>query len=62
MSNRFPADPDGAARMKLLISASVSSWQPQLASVPVPDERPGQTYWLVPFRYHYTFCPYLVGN
>lgn len=59
---RFPADPEGAARMKLLISAGVSSWQPQLASVSIPDEAPGQTYWLVPFRYHHTFCPYLVGN
>jgi alkanesulfonate monooxygenase len=59
---RFPADPEGAARMKLLLSAAVSSWQPQLASVAIPDEAPGQTYWLVPFRYHHTFCPYLVGN
>jgi alkanesulfonate monooxygenase len=59
---RFPADPEGAARMKLLLSASVSSWQPQLASVPIPDEAEGQVYWLVPFRYHHTFCPYLVGN
>lgn len=59
---RFPADPEGAARMKLLVSASVSSWQPQLASVAVPDQAPGQTYWLVPFRYHHTFCPYLVGD
>lgn len=59
---RFPATPEGAERMKLLLSAAVSSWQPQLASVPIPDEEPGQTYWLVPFRYHHTFCPYLVGN
>ena len=59
---RFPADPEGAARMKLLLSAAVSSWQPQLAAVAIPDEAPGQTYWLVPFRYHHTFCPYLVGN
>lgn len=59
---RFPADPEGAARMKLLLSAAVSSWQPQLASVPIPDEAEGQAYWLVPFRYHHTFCPYLVGS
>lgn len=59
---RFPADPDGAERMKLLLSASVSSWQSQLASVPIPDQAQGQVYWLVPFRYHYTFCPYLVGT
>lgn len=59
---RFPADPEGAERMKLLLSAAVSSWQPQLASVPIPDEAEGQAYWLVPFRYHHTFCPYLVGN
>ena len=59
---RFPADPEGAARMKLLLSAAVSSWQPQLASVPIPDEARGQAYWLVPFRYHHTFCPYLVGS
>ncbi|GAA0246078.1 LLM class flavin-dependent oxidoreductase [Saccharothrix mutabilis subsp. mutabilis] len=59
---RFPATQEGAERMKLLLSAAVSSWQPQLAAVPIPDEAPGQTYWLVPFRYHHTFCPYLVGN
>lgn len=59
---RFPADPEGAQRMKLLLSASTSSWQPQLASVPIPDEAEGQAYWLVPFRYHHTFCPYLVGS
>ncbi|THA34019.1 LLM class flavin-dependent oxidoreductase [Streptomyces sp. A1277] len=59
---RFPADPEGAERMKLLLSAGGSSWQPQLASVPIPDEARGQPYWLVPFRYHHTFCPYLVGS
>jgi len=59
---RFPADPEGAARMKLLLAAGTSSWQPQLAAVPIPDEAEGQAYWLVPFRYHHTFCPYLVGN
>jgi alkanesulfonate monooxygenase len=59
---RFPADPEGAERMKLLVSASVSSWQPQLASVPIADEAEGEPYWLVPFRYHHTFCPYLVGS
>lgn len=59
---RFPADPEGAERMKLLLSASISSWQPQLAAVPIPDEPPGEAYWLVPFRYHHTFCPYLVGS
>lgn len=59
---RFPADPDGAERMKLLLSAGDSSWQPRLAGVPIPDEAEGQPYWLVPFRYHHTFCPYLVGD
>lgn len=59
---RFPADPQGAERMKLLLSAAVSSWQPQLASVPIEDEAEGQVYWLVPFRYHHTFTPYLVGS
>ena len=59
---RFPATEEGAERMNLLLSTAVSSWQPQLASVAIPDEAPGQTYWLVPFRYHHTFCPYLVGS
>jgi alkanesulfonate monooxygenase len=58
---RFPASPEGAERMKLLLSASVSSWQPQLASVPIAEEGQG-AYWLAPFRYHHTFCPYLVGS
>jgi alkanesulfonate monooxygenase len=59
---RFPADPDGAERMKLLLSAAVSSWQPQLAAIPIADDAEGEAYWLVPFRYHHTFCPYLVGS
>ncbi len=59
---RFPADPAGAERMKLLLSSAVSSWQPQLASVPIADEPESGAYWLVPFRYHYTFTPYLVGS
>jgi alkanesulfonate monooxygenase len=59
---RFPADPDGAERMKLVLSNSVSSWQPQLASVPIADEEEGQVYWLVPFRYHHSLTPYLVGS
>jgi alkanesulfonate monooxygenase len=59
---RFPADPEGAERMKLLLSASISSWQPQLASVPIADEGEGGAYWLVPFRYHHSFAPYLVGS
>jgi alkanesulfonate monooxygenase len=59
---RFPASPEGAERMKLLLSASTSSWQPQLASVPIADDGEGGAYWLVPFRYHHSFCPYLVGS
>lgn len=59
---RFPADPEGAARMKLLLSAASSSWQGQLASISIPDEAENEAYWLVPFRYHHTFCPYLVGS
>jgi alkanesulfonate monooxygenase len=48
--------------MKMLLSAAVSSWQPQLAAVPLADDGAGEPYWLVPFRYHHTFCPYLVGS
>ena len=59
---RFPVDPDGAARMKLLLATSESSWQAQLASMPIADEAEGQAYWLVPFRYRHTFAPYLVGS
>lgn len=59
---RFPVDPDGATRMKLLLSTSESSWQAQLASLPIPDETEGQPYWLVPFRYRHTFAPFLVGS
>jgi alkanesulfonate monooxygenase len=59
---RFPADPDGAARMKLLLSMSESDWQSRLASVPMADEAEGEPYWLVPFRYRHTFAPYLVGS
>jgi alkanesulfonate monooxygenase len=59
---RFPVDPDGATRMKLLLSTSESSWQARLAAVPTPDEVEGDPYWLVPFRYRYTFAPFLVGS
>jgi alkanesulfonate monooxygenase len=59
---RFPADPEGAARMKLLLSTSESSWQSQLAAVPIPDDTEGEAYWLVPFRYRHTFAPFLVGS
>jgi alkanesulfonate monooxygenase len=59
---RFPADPERAEKMRLLLSASVSSWQPALASVTIADEAEGEVYWLVPFRYFHTFCPYLVGS
>lgn len=59
---RFPADPERAEKMRLLLSASVSSWQRELASVTIPDDAEGQVYWLVPFRYFHTFCPYLVGS
>jgi alkanesulfonate monooxygenase len=48
--------------MKLLLSTSESSWQAQLASLPIPDETEGQPYWLVPFRYRHTFAPFLVGS
>jgi len=58
---RFPADPDGAERMKLLLPTSVSSWQTQLAALPIDDEDEG-VYWLVPFRHHHTVTPYLVGS
>jgi alkanesulfonate monooxygenase len=47
---RYPIDPERAERTALLLSASVSSWQPALASVAIPDEpEEGTAYWLVPF-------------
>jgi alkanesulfonate monooxygenase len=59
---RYPADPQGAARMKLLLSATESNWQAQLASSPIADDPEGEAYWLVPFRYRHTFAPFLVGS
>lgn len=59
---RFPADPDGATKMKLLLSTSESSWQHRLASVPVTENGEAEAYWLDPFRYRHTFAPYLVGS
>ena len=56
------ASRDGAERMKLLLSASVSSWQPQLAAVPIADQAEGQPYWLVPFQNYKAVCPFLVGS
>lgn len=59
---RFPANPERAEKMRMLLSASVSSWQPALASLTIADDTEGEAYWLVPFRYFHTFCPYLVGS
>ncbi|MEU2172476.1 LLM class flavin-dependent oxidoreductase [Micromonospora chersina] len=59
---RFPANPDGAARMRLLLAATESNWQAQLAASPIDDEPEDDAYWLVPFRYRHTFAPYLVGS
>lgn len=59
---RFPVDADGAAKMQLLLAATESKWQAQLAASSIADEPEDEAYWLVPFRYRHTFAPYLVGS
>jgi alkanesulfonate monooxygenase len=59
---RFPIDQERAEKMQLLLSASISEWQRELASLTIADQTEGDPYWIATFRYSHTFCPYLVGS
>ncbi|MFB9444225.1 LLM class flavin-dependent oxidoreductase [Dactylosporangium vinaceum] len=55
--DRFPGDPLGERRHRVVAKLSDSHWYAELAEV----EASG-VYWLHPFRTYRTFCPYLVGS
>ncbi|MFI5907479.1 LLM class flavin-dependent oxidoreductase [Dactylosporangium sp. NPDC051541] len=54
---RFPGDPMGERRHRVVRGLSDSHWYAALSAV----ESAG-CYWLHPFRTYRTFCPYLVGS
>jgi alkanesulfonate monooxygenase len=55
---RFPGDPMGERRHRVVSRLSDSHWHAELAG----QGETGDTYWLHPFRTYRTFCPYLVGD
>jgi len=56
---RFPLDRRGQLQRELAMKVSDSQWHKQLADT---ETEPRHTYWLGPFHYAKTNCPYLVGN
>jgi alkanesulfonate monooxygenase len=67
-NTRFPTDPRGVAKQRIISRMSESSWQRNLSLVAETAARTGSggvgedTYWLRPFQSYKTFCPYLVGS
>ena len=65
---RFPVDPRGVAKQRIISRMSESSWQRNLSLMAETAARTGSdgmgqdTYWLRPFQSFKTFCPYLVGS
>lgn len=65
---RFPEDPRGVAKQRIISRMSESSWQRSLSLMAETAGRGGSggvgedTYWLRPFQSYKTFCPYLVGS
>lgn len=65
---RFPMDPRGVAKQRIISRMSESSWQRNLSLIAETAARTGtdgvgkDTYWLRPFQSYKTFCPYLVGS
>jgi len=58
---RFPADRRGELQHQLAMKVSDSHWHKQLSGRPV--EGSGRSvYWLGPFQFNKTNCPYLVGT
>lgn len=59
---RFPDTRQGAITHKLAQKTSDSQWHKKLSdqSEQIVDEEP--VYWLGPFNFYHTFCPYLVGD
>ncbi|WP_327000302.1 LLM class flavin-dependent oxidoreductase [Dactylosporangium sp. NBC_01737] len=56
--DRFPGDPLGERRHRIVSRLSDSHWHAELSGRPASDG----IYWLHPFLTYRTFCPYLVGD
>lgn len=63
---RFPTDRRGQLTHQLAMKASDSTWHKQLSEIghKAGEQPPGEQnpYWLVPFQFNKTNCPYLVGS
>jgi alkanesulfonate monooxygenase len=65
---RFPEDPRGVAKQRIISRMSQSSWQRSLSEMAETATHTASagagrdTYWLRPFQSYKTFCPYLVGS
>jgi alkanesulfonate monooxygenase len=60
--SRFPADRKGQLTHELAMKASDSTWHKQLSAMAGSDDPESGVYWLAPFQYSKTNCPYLVGS
>jgi len=57
---RFPEDRKSQLTHQMAMKVSDSFWHKQLSALGEVSET--NPYWLVPFQYYKTFCPYLVGS
>ncbi|WP_433200131.1 LLM class flavin-dependent oxidoreductase [Dactylosporangium sp. CS-047395] len=55
--DRFPGDPMGERRHRIVTRLTDSHWHAQLSAAADVG-----VYWLHPFKTYRTFCPYLVGD
>jgi alkanesulfonate monooxygenase len=59
---RFPGDPMGERRHRIVSRLSDSSWHAELSEHAQRAGDVAGSYWLHPFLTYKTFCPYLVGD
>jgi alkanesulfonate monooxygenase len=59
---RFPEDRGGEVKHQLAMKVSDSHWHRDLSERERGGEETDSPYWLGPFNYGQTFCPYLVGT
>jgi alkanesulfonate monooxygenase len=59
---RFPGDPLGERRHRVVSRLSDSHWHAELSEQAGRDGDAAGPYWLHPFLTYRTFCPYLVGD
>lgn len=62
---RFPTDRRGQLAHQLAMKVSDSAWHKQLSAIDqdaIEAESEENPYWLIPFQFNKTNCPYLVGT